>query len=1580
QDSDIDEFFLVLNDTEGDGNIIFNPGESSRKSSVESYERMHDNPVTITCIPEEPDTPSSGPTSSSGLSPLIETTSEDGTSESYTPESRTPELQRIHPQSPKFRQSDRICPEPRRAEIVSGARRSQSRTPEPNRKLTLTPEVRRAGSQTPEARRAGSQTPEQRRFKPRTPELRRSVPKSPDSLKIRHTTEEPQRSSPKIHERRRSEPRSPKLQISDQKLQEPPSPRNRRLSDPRSPKSPPSPRNQIPSDQRSPKSPPSPRNQRPSDPRSPKSHRPDVLESNQHSKPFLGLGKGKAQKSHVSPALVSVVGDASTLATAVVGVKIETVTDNTKPVSNDTSVDISPRPLAPSPSSTSNPSKPSELTQREPGDTIGGLNVHELAKIFNKMASSISTGEGLKETPSKEGASVIDGPVAGVTETAKHVQRGVEDTGTPTAFHPPTQSDPSGANTRFPAVAAGPDIGSDNSSCTFDFNSDKAPSAATVQDLRPDLEALATVIAECIVSGNGGVSGGGAEAGGSHGPVPVTVSSNGTGGGGGAPGSATVTTPLSPASAASSHPVATSALDTSLRDVFLQSCLQETGPYWAQHIAASRVKNGCGYNNKNNLALTLSDPQFSSLVPNRIETIVNVVHMPDVQFPTVDQIPTISDVNNTIDKAKLTNEHNPHESVVNIIHNDKYTIAVNSKEISCGNQLILDKNIDADKESDIVVLPSDCSTCDSEIFIIHNQTDKNYNFKHLKDPSPCIPSNSNDLIEKMSYINNKGSPVNREHSTESKTSDYDPDTPLSDSSFPIYQGKDSPDSRKFSMESTNTTPDADYEFGDFYENKESIVIANKCSPNDSIISDNWEWFPGRKNSNKGFPILDEINNRDFSDKVDTRKISTVSRQSTQSSGIGSMNGSEFSQQDLRKASINSVTSLAQIKEEPKKINLEKKNSLESHYESDSSSKEDSSDCCHNIMVDGKTVGLPSPIWPDVGKNIGWKDPQSVRKKVQMNKKAFLESVLGTKDPITNNDYKSNGSDYQLHKNNTRIKLLKSDRGRRLTLHTFQNIADEWKKQNEVKEQTLKTGISHVALDETDKNDSNIIRINLIRDFEKLESAIDSDVQDLKSDTKLELDSEIKIISDDDDDDDDDDNSSVAVAFDSSESIASAGTHYSSDESAKEDDDVSDSKFSNTEEIEVPIVTVSSSRDSVLDENPSNIDNEEEELNRNKASEEEMVDYVVHRRKPQITLASLKESKSLPNLSDVDEAVILDDGTSKNKDSRRESLKSFKSADTLTSLDEIIPYSNYQFSEVQFPLMVPYDRLEEQEANHHFSDEEFGALTDSDHDNDLIDLNLDLFEPVKRGEKLKEKTLSKKQKKLTKLKRKFSFNKSETPIKETITNSLQRIKDAKDKFGRMVNKTLKSESASDIFSSEYYPGGENCPELYGSHAHISCGHANVLDEIRQRFQLEPQDPVLATCKKRCNSLDRSDSYITFNRIVSRNSSKASELSRNHYVTSDPPTSPEPCDLKLAPDGQESSYSWSDADSDFEFIPMGPSMKSPLVISEGSGNTNAEYPQLENKKHYGFSREYIENEKMQGSSISLHIEGKLFCVFF
>nr|XP_053627579.1 uncharacterized protein LOC128685096 isoform X4 [Cherax quadricarinatus] len=819
--------------------------------------------------------------------------------------------------------------------------------------------------------------------------------------------------------------------------------------------------------------------------------------------------------------------------------------------------------------------------------------------------------------------------------------------------------------------------------------------------------------------------------------------------------------------------------------------------------------------------------------------------------------------------------------------------------------------------------------------------------------------------------------------------------------------------RKTSCCSTVTTPDnTDVSPGEVYDRRlstssgisslsENSARKFSSSSASSCVSDDWEWFPGRRKSLKvqsGLPEHKTVisSSTDFGEGCELRRLSSSSAASMQSSGIGSMSGtsSESNASDGRKFSVNSgVSCLSKIKEETKSVTDVGLSIFESFEEKRPSSEFEPSakEICHSITLDGKRLSLPPPVWPrgtihevasttcqnasflstpSFEPHLANETPEFLVKRAEILKTTVsrtdlmldLPLICPSTCPLRRKDYQgkhgyyhANAGDDSAHEDHAhddlshdiiasddlihddcsrnaqvsnissnvdakeRRKSLnfvprllkpkpKASRLRRLTLHTFENIAEQWRQQagpNTVDELCSKTeSFSNLVRTESPSQDLSCeieFRRNLVRDLEKLEAEIEAEVQALGSECTQTK--------------DDEDSVSIIVVFDSNETVASAGSmpRSGSGNSGKDDDVSIDS---DTEVIHAPKETLPSNLlhcdrlcSSADDERADRYEypKQDTEESPNKSKREIVCETDV------FTL--LSDSKSLPDLLETNKFKVLEAATPSDASvKRRGSFKSVKSTETIVSVEEIVPCSNYEFSEVTFPAMVGFDELEEQEVIENFSDEDlvsdadFEAFSETEHDTDMDNLNLELFEPSVTDDKVDGKMLSKRQRKLRKLRRKFSFSATEKQskdIKDTITTSLKRFKNAKHKIEKLVNKTLRSDSLISQSSVESLHGSPSIPV----ESILPGGHSSVTSHKK-------------------NSLERSDSYSS-KTSMSRNSgtlectdSKSSDrcgsvggVSRNTSQSSDSPWDKGDSGHQ---DGHESIYSWSDADSDFEYV--------------------------------------------------------------
>ncbi|XP_063865003.1 uncharacterized protein LOC135103039 isoform X1 [Scylla paramamosain] len=764
------------------------------------------------------------------------------------------------------------------------------------------------------------------------------------------------------------------------------------------------------------------------------------------------------------------------------------------------------------------------------------------------------------------------------------------------------------------------------------------------------------------------------------------------------------------------------------------------------------------------------------------------------------------------------------------------------------------------------------------------------------------------------------------------------------------------DSRKTSLGSTITS--LDEEFSDmspeeFFERRYSVSsgisstsesTGRKFSTS-SFASDDWEWFPGRKKSVRGHQWSFGEHRSEGGERGDLRKLSSVSTDSSTSSGIGSM---ESSGTESRKFSVNSgISCLSRINEECRTLtdaDLSMLESFEEEHPVEESPASPGPAACHNITLDGRRLSLPPPVWPreahrdvkeDViehkifsaalegkGDAVGVQEPEFIVKRAEILKTAHpgpgneptldLPLICPSSCPLRRKDYLSHpecdhahAHTHSLNSNDTREKrkslnfvprLLKPKSrhsARRLTLHTFENIAELVKKEQQaaghkpgsVAPESV-TNLSSVEAPQNDLIKEVEFRRNLVRDLEKLEAEIEAEVQALGSDASQGR--------------DDDDAASTVVAFDSNESVASASS-FSGVDSGAEDAPLPTSDTEPEFEAARPPVRVNTEEETRLSGRPQTEGNAEEPPS-----------------------ATLPDSKSLPNLlsSEGGKKLSLVKG-SERPEPRREGGKPARSMDTLLNEEEIVPCSNYEFSEVAFPPMVSLDEVEEQEVIENFSDEDlvsdadFEAFSETEHDDtDLDHLNLELFELSGQNGEAAAQRLTKRQKKMKKIRRKFSFSSKEKQpkdMKDAISSSLKRLKTAKQKIEQLVTKTLRSDQPSCPSSAESAAGSPPSPRT----AEDSC------DARKTRPEASSQNK-----DSHCSKASETQLSVASETRGPEEAEGAGSASRRTSKSSDDWSAPGPWDSRL-PDGHESAYSWSDADSDFEFVAMEPPRPLPVT---------------------------------------------------
>ena len=805
----------------------------------------------------------------------------------------------------------------------------------------------------------------------------------------------------------------------------------------------------------------------------------------------------------------------------------------------------------------------------------------------------------------------------------------------------------------------------------------------------------------------------------------------------------------------------------------------------------------------------------------------------------------------------------------------------------------------------------------------------------------------------------------RQYSSDSKTSDYEGCfTPISDAPRPIFPKVNS-NEKALSSSITSSPDDAGLRKLSSSSGISSLSEVSGHKLQNSLgftsVSDDWEWFPGRKRSVK---------------RDNIRKISSVSFSSAHSSGFGSY-CSDFDSSDPRKLSASSgVSCLSKINEESRCL---------SHKNLDNSNE----DKYLNSTLDGKPLSLPSPVWPksEIKKSdlrLSFDDiDRVIEEDIEFNIKSPSSCPLRRKSyeiPETSSSKESldQKNDFKIPEKKDLETKKKVNRSRRRTLHVFENIADEWSKV--VRKIPKHTDFSDISTSDEENsfprklscNKYSKYNVNLDKGMTLSDENIDGYVNPKSSLTKNEM------------IDFSDDDVSVMGLYDSEETVGSTSFLSITDFESCEKDECSDTSLDSDSEYDL---SFSSKSPEIGKYDIINIDKEHQEvivsfsdINLSESEDKLYSANSSERASPAgVSLNNrvphLKETYSLPNLSDIGEATVLDENEVDNNAIVLIKKNLQKSVDNITNVDEIVPYSKYNFSEVTFPDKVSTIKdKEEQEVIEIFSDEDiqtdadFENFSDSDHENEMDDINMSLFEPrdlLSRARNVSN-SKSKRQKKFRQIKRKFSFNSldkskeikanavkslkdnvefapktlkefklpiahsskdvkesiaiSSKEFKGTITSSLKRLKTAKQKIEKLVHKTLKTDSAefsfndAKIFSDDSMDGTLTLENSRSSNSQASTLKSCIGSQNHNFNLYGSNSPKVSKCIASglagCIDSRGSESPSSFE-----------ETSISSYNISSGPCVLEPSELRYR-DGSESAYSWSDADSDFEYLMMQP----------------------------------------------------------
>ena len=480
------------------------------------------------------------------------------------------------------------------------------------------------------------------------------------------------------------------------------------------------------------------------------------------------------------------------------------------------------------------------------------------------------------------------------------------------------------------------------------------------------------------------------------------------------------------------------------------------------------------------------------------------------------------------------------------------------------------------------------------------------------------------------------------------------------------------------------------------------------------------------------------------------------------------------------------------------------------------------------------------------------------------------------------------------------KKTMNKRDRRRTLHTFKNIFDEWHKRKEEPDASGSLELIPAGDEKLIKNErsSDVLPdAKLSKEYFEVEKA------------------------------DDDEAASITGAFDSAESInipelSNVLKNTETEYFERHDSDSNDSD--ETGEMYSFSMSEKSHRLQMnKDERLKNKRKQKSDLHNKIGSKRDKRNIApIHAVEQEFDIHSkMRDARSLPNLSDVGEANVLDLDEPVVPHRRRRNKQSIPavsqhhaaSCELLTEADTqtYIPRSEMNISELASTDAYRSRRVTHAQSDDALLEKGYAAYSGSEHECDMEDINMDFFVPKNKFRvSLPRRQVSKQSKRSIRfhqIKRKFSFNSIDKSkeLKDSISTSLQRFKSAKHKFEKLVSKSLKKDS---------FP----VPAL------VKPSQITTVPRIASRQDnLIPSSETSSTCQ-----FQSSASYSS-STSSSKNSSRTSEVwnvtksytkgSVAHQVTSNVPDF----------DGSESSYCWDDADSDFEYYKMGPNGPSPDI---------------------------------------------------
>ena len=616
---------------------------------------------------------------------------------------------------------------------------------------------------------------------------------------------------------------------------------------------------------------------------------------------------------------------------------------------------------------------------------------------------------------------------------------------------------------------------------------------------------------------------------------------------------------------------------------------------------------------------------------------------------------------------------------------------------------------------------------------------------------------------------------------------------------------------------------------------------------------------------------------EFSVNVEATSRKHSSSSSGGTSGISSLHEA----QDGRRISVcSAATNLAKISEEsPYSPPLQSEEESGSELSSDKPSS-----------PEGVLPVPPSPIWPLKEK----RPPRPPRR-----------STLG----ILYDTHTVRFDELDLSPLSPSTKPIQSKRTRRRTLHTFKNILDEW----------------HSRTQENSIPGSLEVIPNLRSKTEPVKCSSDAALLDVK--TSFIQNPELNHV-------DANDDVSIMGTFDSEESVEVLGLSSSPSNIIQMNDGLYHTYDSddNSYEKSSPSIHQRNITDEYEDGRKASYRKNQDKLGQMKLKDTAPVKTLVKK----FESTNLRDAQSLPNLSDVGEANVLDLDEPV-VPSRKKKVKRTAPPNShlkiSSAINSFVPRSECD---------VRVDSVAQRGVFHAHSDDAilekgYGDFSSCDDENDMEDLNLTFFEPKsKLRVSLPRRQMPKQTKrslKLHHLRRKFSFNSTDKSkdLKESLNTSLQRFKKAKHKFEKLVSKSLKKDSSPTptlIRSSQIVSHSFDLKHPVDDPENFSSWKSS---QLNSRFSSTSESGSSSNYFNELRKTSRSLNFEASGRYSRRLTSGAIEINNgaarsNSSRGSEASYASKHSDVPEFDDSDCSVDSWGDADSDFEYYKMSPAVRS------------------------------------------------------